>query len=557
MPTPLNQTRGNKPRVLIVGAGLGGVTLGILLEKAGIPYDIFERAAIVKPLGSAISLGASILTFFEQIGILEEFLSHGKPTITASMYNEKRELQNVIDFGFLKEVGGHYNYIVSRPLLYDMLLRMIPAQKLHFSKRVLSTSQGEHGVLLRTSDGMTHEGDILVGADGAYSAVRQTLFDQLMKENKLPSSDSTPLPFTCVALVGQTMPLDTTRFPEVASPECLNSGVISASTPYSLMTFTTKYHTICWVMLHHLDSVSSKYNDSFRNTEWGPEAAEQMCKEVRDFAIPGGDGALTMGDLIDNTPKHLISKVMLEEKVFETWYSGRTVLLGDACHKMNPAGGMGAINAMQDAITIANWIEVLDRNSTMAEIEKAFKEYKKERYPWALSAYRDSQIMSKLVAVNLTGKIARYATKKMPAWAHRLALSRVISYRPQASFLPLAPDRGSKKATSQPSLKKTRKWRAKKEAAEASAKAKTKTGEVSAGGGGNIHRSNSPASFSSTVSVGDSSNHGYSHVNNSNSYTISGHGYTSVSQGHSGSLHGHGHDHGHTSKSSSSVTASR
>ncbi|KAG0037389.1 hypothetical protein BGZ82_002631 [Podila clonocystis] len=363
--------RGNKPKVIIVGAGLGGITLGILLEKAGIKFQIFERAPIVKPLGSAISLGASILTFFEQIGILEEFLSHGKPTITASMYNEKRELQNEIDFSFLKEFGGHYNYIVSRPLLYDLMLRQIPAQRLHFGKRVLSISQGEHGVLIRTSDGQTHEGDILVGADGAYSAVRQSL--------------------------------------------------------------------------QHLDAGSSKTNDAFRNSEWGPEAAEQMCNEVRDFAIPGGDGNLTMADLIDNTPKHLISKVMLEEK-------------------MNPAGGMGAINAMQDAIAIANWINVLDRSSTWEETERAFKEYKTERYPWAMGAFRDSQIMSKLVAVNLTGKIARFATKNLPAWAHRMALSRVISYRPQVSFLPLAQDRGANKPTTQRSYIKTKKRLAKKEA---------------------------------------------------------------------------------------------
>lgn len=41
----------NKPKVIIVGAGLGGITLGILLEKAGIEFEIFERAPIVKPLG--------------------------------------------------------------------------------------------------------------------------------------------------------------------------------------------------------------------------------------------------------------------------------------------------------------------------------------------------------------------------------------------------------------------------------------------------------------------------------------------------------------------------
>jgi len=83
-----------------------------------------------------------------------------------------------------------------------------------------------------------------------------------------------------------------------------------------------------------LTKETAKQNDAFRNSEWGPEAADAMCKEVRHFKMPGGkDGkVLTIGDYIDRTPKHLISKVMLEEKVFQTWYGGRTVLLGDGKH---------------------------------------------------------------------------------------------------------------------------------------------------------------------------------------------------------------------------------
>lgn len=56
-----------------------------------------------------------------------------------------------------------------------------------------------------------------------------------------------------------------------------------------------------------------------------------MCREVRHFKVPiGKEGVtVTMGDLIDKTPKDMISKVMLEEKLFETWFGGRTVLLGD------------------------------------------------------------------------------------------------------------------------------------------------------------------------------------------------------------------------------------
>lgn len=85
------------------------------------------------------------------------------------------------------------------------------------------------------------------------------------------------------------------------------------------------------MVIHFLDKESAKRNDSFRNSEWGPEAAEALAREVRVFKVPGGkDGrVLTLGEYVDKTPSHLLSKVMLEEIVFDTWYGGRTVLLGD------------------------------------------------------------------------------------------------------------------------------------------------------------------------------------------------------------------------------------
>lgn len=95
-----------------------------------------------------------------------------------------------------------------------------------------------------------------------------------------------------------------------------------------------------WVVVHHLNqelSSSLDKQESNHNSEWGPEAAEAMCNDVRHLTIPGGNGSMTMGDLIDRTPKDLISKVMLEEKVFDTWYGDRVVLIGDAVHKFDPA----------------------------------------------------------------------------------------------------------------------------------------------------------------------------------------------------------------------------
>ncbi|KAF9947496.1 hypothetical protein BGZ70_002645 [Mortierella alpina] len=384
----VEQTHAKKPKVLIAGAGLGGITLAILLEKAGVPYEIFERATEVKHLGSVLSINSNVLYMFRQIGVYEEFVARSAPYTTVNMYNENREKEFIMDFGSMMEMGGIDARMISRPDLYELLLKQVPTEKIHMGKRVLSIEQGKNGVMIRCADTSIYEGDILVGADGAYSGVRQSLYQQLKKRGDLPSSDDGALPFSCVCLVGRTGPMDPTKFTELSEPTCHFNSVLATDRPYS-----------------YLDKESTKASDGFRNSEWGPEAAEAMCKDVHAFPIPGGvNGDLTMGVLIDNTPKHLISKVMLEEKVFDTWFADRTVLMGDACHKVHPAAGGGALNAMQDAIVLANWINTLTSNS-YDDIQNVFQEYKAERFPFAKEAFASAQIMAKITARKDQGSV--------------------------------------------------------------------------------------------------------------------------------------------------------
>lgn len=61
-------------------------------------------------------------------------------------------------------------------------------------------------------------GDILVGADGAYSSVRKGLYEKLKKEGRLPESDQEDLPFRCICLVGQTEPLDLEVYSQLKDP---------------------------------------------------------------------------------------------------------------------------------------------------------------------------------------------------------------------------------------------------------------------------------------------------------------------------------------------------
>ncbi|KFH66085.1 hypothetical protein MVEG_08186 [Podila verticillata NRRL 6337] len=344
-----------KPMVLIVGAGIGGLMLGNLLQKGNVPYLIFERAKEVKPLGSAMSLGATITPLLKQLGIYEDFVALGRLNKGWTTYNEHLEKM-------------FYTDVSERVAIAHSFGQESPTERIHLGKKVLSLLQNENGVMIRCHDNSTHHGDILVGCDGAYSAVRQHLYKDLKVLKQLPKSDDVPLPFSCVTLVGQTEVLDPEEFPDL-----------------KIATFTTAKNKVCWSVVQYLNKKTSRDNDAFRNSEWGPEAAEEMCRLVRHFKVPGGkDGRiLTMGDLIDRTPKELISKVMLEEKLFDTWNYGRT---------LSPAGGAGALTAMHDAVALANWICTL-QTKAQPEIEAIFKEYRNERYPIAKKAFESSKLM--------------------------------------------------------------------------------------------------------------------------------------------------------------------
>ncbi|KAF9897006.1 hypothetical protein BX616_006354, partial [Lobosporangium transversale] len=166
MPTA-NTLPDSKPTVLIVGAGIAGLTLGILLEKAGVPYEIYDRMAEVKPL-------ANVAPLFQQIGIYDDLVRLGKLCDSIDQYSEDRKFDYSMDIKATTQMGGFPGYIVSRSAFHDLLFRQIPSNKIFLGKRVVSIKQSlENGVQLQFSDKTIAEGDILVGADGAYSAVRQ------------------------------------------------------------------------------------------------------------------------------------------------------------------------------------------------------------------------------------------------------------------------------------------------------------------------------------------------------------------------------------------------
>ncbi|KAF8929713.1 hypothetical protein BGZ47_000919, partial [Haplosporangium gracile] len=294
-------------------------------------------------LRSVMSIGPTLFPIFQQMGIYDDIIAAGKYMTHTEMYNEKLESLKRSDFRPIEKFTGYGHYIIARLKYYEIMLKQVPAHKIRFGKRVIDISEKNDRVTVHLSNNETVEGDIVVGADGAYSAVRER-----MQKGELPEEDQEDLPFSCYCLIGQTKVLDPEEFPIIKEPICQFHGVIGREKPFTWGLMTTAQGTLCWSNIQYLPQKSSKsamqkQAQDNETTEWGSDSTQAMCDETRDFPLQLDDGKKrTMGDLYDLTPKELISKVALEEKVFKTWYHGRIAFMGDACHKLNPSGGHGA-----------------------------------------------------------------------------------------------------------------------------------------------------------------------------------------------------------------------
>ncbi|KAF9433071.1 hypothetical protein BGZ76_009919 [Entomortierella beljakovae] len=450
--------------VIIVGAGLGGLMLGILFEQIGIPYHIFERASEVRPLGSAMSLTGDFFPIFEQLGLLNELEAMSLPFSSLDIFDANRKQMGSIDLASRKPMTGHYTRIFARPDLHRLLLKRIPEGKISYRKKVLRIDEKENKVSIHCSDDTTFEGDILIGADGAYSGVRQSLYKWLDKEGILPKSDQENLSIGYVSMVGIADPPNPEKYPQLQREFAHFSQSLGADST-SWGVYSVPGNRICWLLNTQLDSSSGKDEQS-GNSEWGPEANAAMLKKFEDKLCPWGG---LMGEIFDATPKDLISKVYLEEKLFETWYHSRTVLIGDACHKMLPGGGAGAVNAMQDAVVLANCFYNMP-DKTSESITAAFEDYKRQRYGRAEMHIERSKNQSKIMGGQASWskgdtfnsgnnlKITPYlipphtnimnSTKErviryillnfLPNWVQQMSFARVLEYRPQIAWLPLA-----------------------------------------------------------------------------------------------------------------------
>ncbi|KAF9435168.1 hypothetical protein BGZ76_006773 [Entomortierella beljakovae] len=379
-----------KPEVLIIGAGFSGLMTALLLEQIGIKYHVFERASEVKPLGAAMALAAHDVAALEQLGIYKELFPLSKEFGKIFFFQGDGKPMGQISTEKNKEKYGCDDIVFARPDFYEILRNRVPDEKISFKKKILNTEEKDEKVFIHCADNTSYSGDILIGADGAYSGVRQSMYKHLDSEGLLPKGDLEDFSIGYTVTVGVAN-ADQKKYPILEKERGKFCQVIFEGDS-NCYVVTLQNNRIAWGLGTQIPREESKKLQS-RSTEWSVGSGESSIKPFRDFASPIGG---TMGEIFDATPKELISKIYLEEKLFKTWHHGRTVLIGDACHKLHPAGGQGAANAIHDAIALANCLYAMKDNSEES-IHTAFRDYYEQRFIHAEEAYNMSSFMAKIL----------------------------------------------------------------------------------------------------------------------------------------------------------------
>lgn len=141
---------------------------------------------------------------------------------------------------------GYKFLMFPRPDLYTILLNRIPPDRISFGKRVLLTKRQSSGVQIVCSDNTCYEGDIIVGADGAYSAVRHNMFREMREQQEqevhysggssivIPPSDTKDFAIPYLCMVGTTRSMDPDKYPVLRHPNTQLHHIIGESTPYSV-----------------------------------------------------------------------------------------------------------------------------------------------------------------------------------------------------------------------------------------------------------------------------------------------------------------------------------
>ena len=337
----------SKPRIAVIGAGLGGTAGAALLARAGFDVKLYEQAPGFSRLGAGIHVGPNVMKIMRQIGIEDELNRQGShPDYWYSRDGKTGDILAQIPLGdyAVSHYGASY-LTVHRGDFHALMTAALPPGILEFNKRLSKVEDLGDKVQLSFADGTTEEADIVIGADGVNSRLREHLlgveppkYTGLIAHRAVFQTpvDSGPLPFDmCVKWWADDRHMMVYFVTDKRDEIYYVTGVPEAE----------------WNLRHsNLPSSQAEMRETF--TGWHPTVQ----------ALINGSTEISKWPLLERDPLPL-------------WSRGRIVLLGDACHPMKPHMAQGAAMAIEDAAMLTRVFKEVG----LDDHEAAFRLYEDNR----------------------------------------------------------------------------------------------------------------------------------------------------------------------------------
>ena len=169
MPVP-NAPSTRALRVLVVGAGVGGISIARGLLRDGHDVTVFERRPDVTAGGGAVTIWSNGATVLRQLGV--DMDGAGQPLSTVRVVTATGRRVTTVDLTAIVDRLGAPVRMVPRRVLLERLLEGFPVDRIRCKARAIGVVNTQNGVRLEFEDGSSAEGDLLIGADGLHSIVR-------------------------------------------------------------------------------------------------------------------------------------------------------------------------------------------------------------------------------------------------------------------------------------------------------------------------------------------------------------------------------------------------
>ncbi|KAF9267539.1 FAD/NAD(P)-binding domain-containing protein [Marasmius fiardii PR-910] len=356
-------------RVLVVGCGLGGLATAYCLGQAGHSVTVFESSGSLGEIGAGIQVCPNMTRLLVRWGlgpILQEKSKLDKPsTFTYVRYDTGEQVGLAILGEKMVRDHGSPWYVVHRNDLYEMLLSIaMPFIDLKLRSKVKYVDPSTPSVTL--DSGESFSGDLIVGADGIHSVVRQ----YVVGDRDIPLS----IPLGDVAF-RTLIPTE----PMLRDPD--------------LRDLVENPRLTCWMgpgrhVIGYCVRGRSQYNMVIVKPDDGSTYSWTAKGEVKEIeqGFPGWEPRFKK--LVSLMPSVLKSKLLICLPL-KSWThdAGRVTLLGDACHPMLPYRAQGAAMAIEDAAVLGN---LFSRISHKSQIPTLLKAYQSIRFDRATSMQKGS-----------------------------------------------------------------------------------------------------------------------------------------------------------------------